>query len=158
MSDDFKQLVASSPALLERWTRISDAYILEAKRAGIAVTKEDLATLSSVKIEVISGQQVGDWREDAKLNLPAFKAAQELRDLKEAIASEDAVTAANAADDLNALSPGERMNLGRTLGVSTKVAPSPELSAADKAHHIKIAEGLRGGARLAYSRKYLGGA
>jgi len=73
----------SDPVLLARWTELSDQMIQEAKSAGIDVTKEDLATLSSVKIEVISGQQVGDWREDAKLNLPAFKAAQELRDLKD---------------------------------------------------------------------------
>ena len=158
MSDDFKQLVASSPALLERWTRISDAYIEEAKQAGIDVTKEDLATLSSVKIEVISGQQVGDWREDAKLNLSAFKAAQELRDLKDALESEDLAAQETGLNAVAGMNANERMNFGRSLGASTKVAPAPELSAAEKAHHVKVAEGLRGGARLAYSRKYLGGA
>ncbi len=153
--ESFKALVANSPALLARWVDYSDTLIAEAEADGIDVTKEDLATLSSVRIYAISGQTVGDWKAEAYQNLPAFRAAQELRELQAALADERDNRHVQAVESINNLSPEERLRRGREMSVG-KVADTtaPSYSAAEKASLVKQAERMRGGARISFAREH----
>ena len=157
MSDieNFKALVANSPDLLARWADYSDTLIAEAEGDGITITKEDLATLSSVRIYAISGQTVGDWKAEAYQNLPAFRAAQELRELQAALADERDNRHVQAVETISNLSPEERLRRGREMSVG-KVpdTTAPSYSASERASLVAQAERMRGGQKVAFARKH----
>lgn len=74
--DTFRQLVAQSPELQARWHTITDDLINTAKsRWGVDIAKEDLATISAVKLFTLTGEKIGDPLEQMAQSMPAIKRA-----------------------------------------------------------------------------------
>lgn len=156
--ENFKAIVANNPPALERWNSFTETAIQKAAQAGITITKEDLATLTSVRIFVLTGQESGDWEEEAKVNLPAFKRSAEAAALRDQLANEEAAEHAEATAKLDAMTPEQRMRFARENGAAFdpalgKEKAAPQLNAAEKAAALARINKLRGGAKIAEARR-----
>ena len=114
--DSFRQNVVNSPVLLNRWTAYTDQILAELAADGINVAKEDLAKLDSVRLYVLTGEVIGDYKEQARLALPEFARAAEARELREAIAREDHARHAEAVDMLDGMTPEQKLQHARSIG------------------------------------------
>lgn len=156
--DTFRAQVAASPELQARWHTITDQLISEAReKLGVELEKQDLASLSAVKLFVYTGEMIGDALEQCQKTLPAMKKAVELRELREAISREDHANHESALEALNSKSPAERMRLARESGATLPGAESgdePEPMAPNaKAAALARLSNLRGSARIAEARR-----
>jgi hypothetical protein len=155
--DSFKAIFANDPAALERWNAFTETAIQKAAQAGISITKEDLATLTSARIFVLTGQESGDWQEEAKVNLPAFRRAAESAQMRAAIADEEAAKHAAATAKLDAMTPEQRMRFARENGAAFDPAHGKEepkqLTPGEKQAALARINKLRGGAKIAEARR-----
>ena len=149
--DSFRANVVASPVLLERWTAYTDQILAELAADGINVAKEDLAKLDSVRLYVLTGEVIGDYREQARLALPEFARAAEARELREAIAREDHARHAEALDQLDGMKPDEKIRHARSIGAvagprkgsATKRDMTPDEKAAALARIEKMPRSMR---------------
>lgn len=136
MSDsyqNFRNIVASSPVLRERWNSVTDAAIENAAREGIVVSREELLTLDSIRTHVVSGDAATGiaWRDEAERKIPAFTQKAESRRFLTAFKSNDADEKSKVEMELLRKNPTERMRIAREGGEATLMFNffAPELGA-----------------------------
>lgn len=157
--DNFRNIVASSETLRKRWNSVTDAAIETAAREGIAVNREDLLTLDSIRTHVVSGDADTGiaWRDEAEAKLPAFTQKAESRRFLTTLKSNDADEKLKAEMDILKKNPAERMRIAREGGescagpVTTKKELTPEARAAAILEMDRI--GLKGSARIQKARE-----
>lgn len=162
MSDDttieFRANVVASPVLLKRWTAYTDQILAELAADGIYVAKEDLAKLDSVRLYVLTGEVIGDYREQARLALPEFARAAEARELREAIAREDHARHAEALDQLDGMKPDEKIRHARSIGAVAgprkgSATKRSDMSADEKAAALARIEKMPRSMRIGEARR-----
>lgn len=151
--DHFRQTVASSKILTDRWNAVCEAAQESALREGIRVSREDLIKLDSIRIHVTSGQEAGiHWREEASKKLPAFAQKDESRKLRETLTGDDTAEAAAAKKEWESLSIHQRMAKARELDAANKPEPKAPLSDAERKTAIERLKTSRGAERIRLGR------
>lgn len=148
-------------ALKARWNEFSKAALARAEDKGVELTAEDLLSLSSVQVYVISGQHIDapdEWESEAKLKLASFKRAAEAERLRAALENETDADHKQAVDQWAEYSPQERMRRAREAGLKLegplKAEAASDLPTEDKAALIQKLNAMPRGMRIAKAREW----
>ena len=148
--------------LKARWDAFREHALARAASKNVPLNAESLITLSSVRIYCVSGQWPGsadDWENEAKLQLPAWKAAAENAALYESLNDVDSEDHDAAARQWASLSPQARMAKARESGMSLpRTAERQQISDEERSRLQKQLNSgmLRGAAKIAAYRRLEG--
>ncbi|MEL6801453.1 MAG: hypothetical protein AAFO80_16385 [Pseudomonadota bacterium] len=122
---NFKNIVAQSVVLRERWLNLTSKIINEIESGyGEVIDREALAELNSVRLATLTGEEF-DWRAEATQQFPILKRATEVAKIRAKIEAEDE---AAITSEFDGLSPSEAMAKSRALGIGQKVEDRPSLT------------------------------
>ncbi|MGV8953255.1 MAG: hypothetical protein ACOH2M_19315 [Cypionkella sp.] len=129
-NDTFRDLVAASEHLKQRWNQTVEHMTTQARTLlGVELTPADIVTLPAARIHVLSSGDALDpiWLEEV-LRVPAAMKAKADRDLKAALESGEE----SALDELSRMPRAERLSKARSLGMTDTKNAAPT-SVADQA-------------------------
>jgi len=156
MSENFKNIVASSPELQARWHAITDKMAGKVRADfGVNLTKEEMADMASVRLAVLSGDEslLSTFDTEIQRHPGVAKAAKE-RELVRILSDKDDPAHDHARTEWDSLSPHEKIRRAREIDAA-KPAPKPreKLSVEEQAQALKDVSKLRGSARIAEARR-----
>lgn len=152
-NERFRSLIEDSEVLKSRWYENSQYASARIKQVfGIEVTAADLAALTSLRVAVLSGQQIDDISllEEAKNSEAAIKQRRSEEQKAAIVAGETA-----ALSELDSMTRTEKMNFARannlTGGTGSNVAGT---SVADPDTLLRRCLQLTGQARINFARAH----
>jgi len=162
-TESFRAILQNDSKLLAKWNEVSGALIADAQAKGVTITPENLMTLTSVRLSVLSNDpsfiEDGKWEDEARTHIESWAKIERERELIAAIGDREHSKHEAAQAHLASITPEEKMRHARSNQLSApavkeKIEHTPER----RAELIEQASKMRGGAKIAFARKYLGGA
>ncbi len=158
-TESFRAILQSDSKLLAKWNEVSAALIASAQTKGITITPENLMSLTSVRLSVLSNDpsfiEDGKFEDEAKTHIESWAKIEKERELIQAIGDRENAKHEAAQAHLDSLSPEERIRYARSNNLGQKAAPAVERPATPEAEAAAIQECNRftGGARIAAARR-----
>lgn len=158
-TESFRAILQNDSKLLAKWNEVSTALIAEAQAKGITVTPENLMSLTSVRLSVLSYDPSfiadGKWEDEAKTHIESWSKVEKERELIQAIGDREHAKHEAAQAHLDSMTPEQKMRHARSSNLGQKAAPAVERPATPEAEAAAIEECNRftGGARIAAARR-----
>ncbi len=149
--EQFRKIVSGDDKLKARWEVVSDKIMGDAaKLLGVELAREDIVAMPSARLAVLTDEGLSANYLDEIKQLEVAKEQVRKNEMREALEAGKA----DALDELNRLSPSERMSKARVLGM-TGAAPAAEpTSVADEATLLRRLLTLSPSERIAKGREW----
>ena len=158
-TESFRAILQSDSKLLSKWNEVSAKLIADAATKGVTITPENLMSLTSVRLCVLSNDPSfisdGKWEDEAKTHIESWAKIEKERGLIQAIADREHDKHAQAQAALDEMTPEQKMRHARSGNLGQKAAPAVERPTTPEAEAAAIEECNRfsGGARIAAARR-----